>query len=263
MSRKAREARLRIAAFGIFGLIAAAVGGVIYGLQRFEPEPLDPQTLCAREGPLPPHTAVILDKTDEYTPEQSERIAALIRGARDDLAVSERLTIFELDARGEFDPRGELSLCNPGRGDQANPLIRNPRQIEERYEALFEAPFEAVMADLVTPKEAPQSPILEALARLAQTEAFSDEVEDRSVVLVSDMLQNSPLFSAYGGAPGEDAREVAQAIEERLGSGLRGVEVEIRLIPREGFVDLQRGALKAYWDAIFDELGVRADWRDL
>jgi hypothetical protein len=267
MSKRARDAQLRAAGLAIFAVIAVAIAGVWYGLDRFKPAALDPDTLCA-PGVLAAHTAVVLDKTDAYTEPQSQRIAALIRKTRDDLAVGERMTIFVLDAKGEFDPRGALALCNPGRGDQANALVRNPKQIQERYEELFKAPFERIMADLVTPKVAPKSPILEALARLAQTEAFSPEVKNRHVLLVSDMLQNSALFNVYGGSGSlpsglPAASTVAETIEKRDGSGLRGVNVEIRLIPREGFADMQRGALKEYWNQVFDALGVRAEWRDL
>ncbi len=267
MSRR-RERRQRRMAFGIFAFIAAVLAGGYYAFSAIQPPPYDEATLCVLSDDPPPHTAVVIDKTDEYTEAEAELIAAAIRRQQDRLAVGERFTLFELDARGQFDPRGEFSLCNPGRGDQVNPLFRNPRIIEERYAELFEGPLNTALEDLVVPKEAPASPILEALARLTQTEAFSPNAPERTVLLVSDMLQNSDVFSAYGGRgalpPGlPDARDTADAITDRFGEGLRGVELDIRLIPRERFVDLQRGPLRAYWDEIFDELGVAARWRDL
>jgi hypothetical protein len=89
--------------------------------------------------------------------------------SRDQLEIGERLTLFELDARGALVNTNGFSLCNPGRGDQINPLYRNPQRVEARYQALFEGPLQAAFADLVEPKESPASPILESLARLAQT----------------------------------------------------------------------------------------------
>lgn len=263
--RRRRMQRLALLNFLIAGVVIAAIAYAVYALQ---PPPYDEDTLCVLSDELPPHTAIIIDKTDEYSPAQAELIAAVIRRTRDRLDVGERLTIFELDARGQFDPRGQFSLCNPGRGSQVNPLFRNPGLIEERYEALFDAPLEGVLGDLVTPKEAPASPIMEALARLAQTEAFSPDAPERSIVLISDMLQNSPLFSAYGGRGGLPASipasdVVSDQIENRFGTGLRGVTLEIRLIPRDRNVDLQRGALRAYWDDLFTDLDVDPNWRDL
>jgi len=141
-----------------FGIAIALVAGTAIAFQLLKPPPFDERTLCIVSDELPPATAVILDKTDEYDEAQASLIADLLRRTRERLAVGERLTIFELDAEGQFDPRGEFSLCNPGRGAQVNPLFRNPRMIEERYATLFEAPMESVLVDLVTPKEAPPAP---------------------------------------------------------------------------------------------------------
>lgn len=263
--RRRRQKRLAILNFAIAAAAIAVIGFTIYALQ---PPDYDPDTLCLVSDDMPPHTAVIIDKTDEYSAEQAALIASVIRRTRERLDTGERFTIFELDARGQFDPRGEFSLCNPGRGSQVNPLFRNPKMIEARYTELFEAPLDTVLEDLITPKEAPASPILEAVARLSQTEMFSDDVPRRQVILISDMLQNSEIFSAYGGG-GEmpegiaSASDVSRRIEDRFGDALRGVDLEVRLIPRERYNDIQRGALKDYWDDVFSDLGVRPDWRDL
>lgn len=263
--RKKRQQRQAIINFVMVALILAGVGYIVYTLQ---PTPYDEKTLCLVSDDLPAHTAVIIDKTDEYSAVQAELITDLVRRTSDRLAPNERFTLFELDERGQFDPRGEFSLCNPGRGDQVNPLFSNPRQMEERYAALFEAPMLAALADLVIPKEAPNSPIMEALARLSQTETFSDAAPSRKIVLVSDMLQNSDIFTAYGGGGAMPdnapiAADSARQIRNRFGRGLDGIEIEIRLIPRERYVDLQRGALRDYWDEVFEELGISARWRDV
>ena len=89
------------------------------------------------------------------------------------------------------------------------------------------------------------------------------------LILISDMLQNSDLFSAYGGGGTvmpertRPAAEVADDVIARFGDNLRGVTLVIRLIARDRQVDLQRGELRAYWDEVFAELGVEAEWRDL
>ena len=267
MGRRRRRRQQRLALFNIaFAVIAVSiVGWLVFALQ---PKPYDEATLCEISDALPAHTAIIIDKTDEYSEDQATLIADLVRATGERLAVGERLTLFELDANGRFDPRGEFSLCNPGRGSQVNPLFRNPRIIEERYAARFEAPLDQVLEDLVTPKEAPSSPILEAMARLGQTENFSDRAPARRIIIISDMLQNSSLFSAYGGR-GElpermpSAGTVSDDVEARFGFALNGVDLEIRLIPRDRFVDLQRGPLRTYWDDVFSDLRMRVTWRDL
>lgn len=264
-SRQKKQRTQAILNFILAGLAVVIVGFSFYALQ---PEPYDELTLCEISDELPPHTAIIIDKTDEYSQQQAGLIAATIRRARDRLNVGERFTLFELDQFGQFDPRGEFSLCNPGRGDQVNALFRNPERIEERFDEKFDRPLETVLEDLVVPKEAPNSPVLEAMARLGQTEAFSDRAPERRIIIISDMLQNSDVFTAYGGGGAmpetmPSAFEVADATMRRFGNSLDGVALEIRLIPRQRYVDMQRGALKDYWNQVFTELGVDVSWRDL
>jgi len=263
--RRKKQNRQAVLNFTIAGLAVAIIGFAFFALQ---PKPYDETTLCALTEELPPHTAVIIDKTDEYSESQADLIAAVIRRTRDRLLVGERFTLFELDANGRFDPRGEFSLCNPGRGSQVNALFQNPEQIEKRFAEKFDQPMETALADLVVPKEAPNSPIIEALARLGQTDLFSDRAPTRRIVLISDMLQNSDIFTAYGGGGGlpdtiADSLDTAQRLENTFGRSLSGVELEIRLIPRDRYVDMQRGALKDYWEEVFRDLGVQVIWRDL
>ena len=60
-----------------------------------------------------------------------------------------------------------------------------------------------------------------------------------------------------------DAITVADTTMRRFGNSLDGVSMEVRLIPRQRYVDMQRGALKEYWNQVFAELGVDVTWRDL
>ncbi|MCR9129641.1 MAG: hypothetical protein NXI12_08975 [Alphaproteobacteria bacterium] len=249
-------------------IVLGILGGISYLALVLQPEEYDPDTLCLA-GDVPPHVGVVIDKTDLYSPEQAARIEALVLENRDRLQISERMTLFELDARGELVNTNDFSLCNPGRGDQINPLYRNPQRVEARYQALFEGPLQAALSDLVEPKESPSSPIIESLARLAVTENFGPETPGRRIVLVSDMLQNSQLFTVYGRNRGAlesrlpDPRDVAAAIEDEVGDALAGVTIEVYLIPRRTWERDQETVIRAYWSEVFRQLGVRDRWSAL
>ena len=246
-------------------IVIGILGGISYAALILRPADFDADTLCL-DGEIPPHLAVVIDKTDLYSREQALSIEELVLASRDGLDIGEQLTLFELDARGELVNTNNFSLCNPGRGEQINPLYRNPRRVEARYQALFEEPLQAALADLVEPKESPASPILESLARLAVSPEFDGERPARRVVLVSDMLQNSQLFSVYGRARGDlanrlpDPYQVALALEEEYGRALIGVEIDIYIIPRRNWEQDQATILRGYWDQVFRNLGMRANW---
>ena len=114
-----------------------------------------------------------------------------------------------------------------------------------------------------------RTPVREALARLGQDPAFDRTVPGRRIVLVSDMLQNSDVFSVYGRRRGDFAdrvpppEAVATAIRDTYGDSLRGVQLEIRLIPRPSWEAEQHGVLQVYWSEVFRRLGVNAYWLDI
>ncbi|PWE17448.1 hypothetical protein DDZ18_07140 [Marinicauda salina] len=254
---------------GIFNLIivAGVLGAISYAALTLRPAEYDPDTLCL-VGEEAPHTVVVIDKTDLYTPGQASRIESLVLEARNGLMIGERLSLFELDERGDLRNTNRFSLCNPGRGEQINPLYRNPARVEARYQALFEGPLQNALADLVEPKNAPQSPIIEALADLANEDTFDPDTPGRYAVLVSDMLQNSDLFSVYGAARNAPnrlppPRRVANEIRAQYGDALDGVRVRVHLIPRRGWEAAQRGPIVDYWSELFRELGVRASFTEL
>ena len=249
-------------------IVAGVLGAISYAALVLQPPEYDPNTLCL-SGEQPAHMALVIDKTDLYSPEQARRIETLVLDSRDRLDIGERLSLYELDARGELINTNSFSLCNPGRGDQINPLYRNTARVEARYQALFEGPLQSALADLVEPKESPASPIIEALADLALEEEFDPRTPRRTVVLVSDMLQNSRLFSVYGRARYDLANRlppparVAALVEDEYGDVLAGVRIEIYLIERRGWSAEDRAILQAYWSEVFRQLGVREEWRAL
>ena len=83
------------------------------------------------------------------------------------------------------------------------------------------------------------------------------------------MLQNSDVFTVYRRRMGDlsqrvpDAGVVADAIRETYGDSLRGVRLDILLIPRGQWEAEQHGALMRYWDQVFSILGVQASWHEL
>ncbi|QNL18463.1 hypothetical protein HXX25_03390 [Hyphobacterium sp. CCMP332] len=255
---------------GIFNLllVAGVVAAVSYFALTLRPAEYDTDTLCIA-GETPPHRVVIIDKTDLYSTQQAAAIERIILTQRDTLAVGERLSLFELDETGRLDDTNQFSLCNPGSGDQVNPLYRNPDRIQARYEALFDAPLQQALADLVVPKDAPQSPILEALAELAQEPSMAQTVPGRRIVLVSDMLQNSDIVSVYGRARGDvfdrlpPVAETVQSIRQEYGMALAGITLEIHLIERPGWESEQNGDQRSYWTQVFSQLGMAVSWQVL
>lgn len=150
----------------------------------------DHETLCRNDGDYPT-LKLLIDKTDPWTSQDKEKLAALIRRTRTRLAENERFTIFVLDETGTYSPSPVFDMCNPGRGDQASNIYENPRMVQQRFEEKFEAPLDSILTELLRPGVAPQSPLLEAIVALKGSE------NKERLVIVSDMMQNSEAISFY------------------------------------------------------------------
>ncbi|MFN3834317.1 MAG: hypothetical protein ACK4NO_00305 [Glycocaulis sp.] len=257
---------------GIFNLlvVVGVLGAISYAALVLQPEEYDPETLCL-VGVTPPHTIVMIDRTEvRYSPDQARRINSVIQEARRELEIGERLSLFELNHRGQVRNTNRFSVCNPGRGDQINPLYRNPNRVQMRYEALFDRPLDRALDGLLELIDSPVTPLLESLAELGTRHDFDTSVPRRRIVLISDMLQNTQLYSVYGYARVDLAnrlpapRTIATEIENRHGSALAGVEIDILFVAQDhdGWTPQQRAIIRAHWEEVFRHLGMRQTWRE-
>lgn len=257
---------------GLFNLVVVAgvLGAISYAALVLQPAEYDPETLCLVDE-TPPHTIVMIDRTEVlYTPAQARRIHDVIHDARASLEIGERLSLFELNHRGEIRNTNRFSVCNPGRGDQINPLYRNPNRVQMRYEALFDRPLDRALDGLLDLIDSPVTPLAESLAELGTREDFDRAVPRRRIILISDMLQNTQLYSVYGYARVDlagrlpDPAIIARELENRYGRALAGVELEILFVAQDhdGWTPQQRAIIRAHWEEIFRHLGVRDSWRE-
>jgi hypothetical protein len=205
MKKSERQGWVIIGACGaVFALLGALAVYANVTEKRY-----DPETLCPN-GCDYPAVRILVDKTDPWDVHGSGRLEKIIRNIKDGLAVSERLSISVLDQSGSDIPTPVFDMCNPGRGDQANALYKNPRKIHEKFEAMFDQPLERMLADLLKPGTAPRSPLIEAIQNFPPAGG-----RDR-LVIVSDLMQNSELFSLY-----RDSRKLPALNDPRTINGHR------------------------------------------
>jgi len=134
----------------------------------------------------PGHTAIVIDTSNEISSEDGDLAFLRIKKWARGISVFQRVSIWGLGhSAEEAIVRREEPRCVPKQGEDANRLYENPIFVEAEFRR-FLAYVKGILQDLLGRDEADESPILEALAELVE----SDERID-SFVLVSDMLQNT------------------------------------------------------------------------
>ena len=184
-------------------------------------------------------TAVVIDATDRIPESHRTLIGAWFEeDFTKSLVRFERVAIYEVRPRKDSaspaigDPH--FDRCAPPA--KANKWIENPRMIRQQFEQQFMKKKLSVIEALAAQSEARWSPILEVLAIL-----FEDY--DR-IVLVSDLMQNTPECSLYRR---RDGRRYQSGCALYAQTSLDKKSLDVLFLKRDKIVSLQDSALLQFW----------------
>ncbi|MBI1252598.1 MAG: hypothetical protein GC189_14140 [Alphaproteobacteria bacterium] len=256
-TRRARKRRrdalgYALLALGLVALATMAAAGIL-----LRPPPIDAQTLCRRDQPVAAHTYILVDATDSLEPRHRRRVRAVLDQERARLNPYERLTIARIRADRPSDPDILASLCAPRSGDVANPLIENPKRLQERWDSDFGAALDRALRRATSRRNAPASPIAAGVRAAAADMDFTASIAQRRFVLISDLLENNPQgFSLY--ADDADFAAFLQSANGAAGApDLAGVDVRIVMLDRDDQIARQRRARDVFWTPYFDAADAR------
>lgn len=250
----------------MLGTAALVIGGFALA-HLFLTKTRDPETLCI-PGDERGQTIVLVDKTDKWNDNQSDRLEKHILDVlNDDMQQEERLRVFAFGATFAAGFKETFTACKPPDGRNCSGIFCNPRQLREQYKVKF---LEPLLAELKTLKIATRgdcSPIAEVLVEVLGRKEVKAQPGATRVVLISDMAQNTPIYTAFRGqmsCPGVSGR-----IDPDTSTGLidyfRRYQRDIRVAQTTAFIlqvkpegrtpDIPIRA-KRKWEEVFRLLGI-------
>jgi hypothetical protein len=254
--RGSREAaNRRYAGFTAGVLFSVLALSVTVWLLR--PANLDAATLCPTDKPLAGHTVVIVDRTDLWTPAMGSALTQLVENAQRDTDKYEKFSIVSLDAQQSVHPL--FSVCNPGEPTFLSDLYRGRRYTTRDFEDRFVGAAERIVEDVREPSEANTSPIVEYVHRWLGSDDFNANVRNRRLILVSDMRQNSALYSMYASA--ED--RLGEVVERQFGPSAEGVAFDVYFVAHGRDHNVTEDEVRTAWDQAFDRIGANYSWRQI
>jgi hypothetical protein len=234
---------LAVLALGVLG-----AGAYVY-VSAARPPALDRASLCPVDGPRS-ITVVLLDSTDDIPDIGKHEIRTVLLDMAEAVPVHGLLELRLLDPKL---PGGRqiFAKCNPGDGADLSEYTANPRLAKKRWLEGFRAPLENALESGFQPLPGKTSPIMETVQRIAVDRFAGRAAEDapKSLVVVSDMLENAPDYSQYAGDLTYSRFKASRAYK-RLQTDLHGAEVTIYYI--------QRASAKPFNSA--DHIRFWADW---
>lgn len=256
LGRRAKQRRrknifLGTLAFAFVGIVVA--GGALYTLTR--PPGLDKASLCPARGPMG-HYVLLVDKTDPLTFTQKEAFTITLRELVERrIPQGYLLSVFVLGEDFKESAKPLVELCNPGTGEDKSELTDNLRRLKKQYQTGFLEPLLKQSESLVASQPAKYSPIFEMMQLVAINGFRAHDVKgERRLVVMSDMLQNTPQYSMYKG-PVDYPSFASSTYGQKAQLELRGVEVEIQYLMNAPQLQTRRN-LK-FWEDYFEKAGAR------
>lgn len=239
----------------VLGALAVVGGGMGYVYLQRTRVVLDQSTLCPQEGARA-LLVVLVDRTDPLTTVQQAALHMRLEEMKDSVPRYGALQIFAIGPVRETLPRPIVDLCNPGRGEDIDPAVGNPRLVEQRWRERFSAPIALLLNQLVKANEATTSPIMESIQSIAVSTFGSKTAAEipKRLIIASDMLHHTREYSQYTSTP--DFKSFRNTPYYRgVRANLRGVEVEIIYIRRDTRRAVQGKAHILFWRDYISDLG--------
>lgn len=204
--------------------------------------------LCLLDGSIPGHHVVLLDGTDQFDLTQQEIVQRVIHNEAAMVRPFEKLTIAAVDQDRPYSPHVLFSGCAPKNSGDANRWSENPDIIGSIWNNRFMKPALVPLRVMAAAPGQRRTPLVESVFGMTLWPDFSSSVRHRHLVIVSDMLQNTSLYSHYGGKRGPSFADFAgrpgalQNIPD-----LTGVTVVGYYLIRTATMSLQSDAQKQFW----------------
>lgn len=238
---------------GIILILVALVGfgGVAYLYWNASQSPgIDEATLCPKAG-VTGHLAILVDTTDPLTLTHLQSARQIIEDKLNKAPVGTRISFSTVSPDSGVRGSAFFSICKPPSGKDVSQLTQNPTLVEAKFQQEFLAPVAAALDSLLVIPEAKSSPIMEALQEFASAiPGFTLTTVPREVVMMSDLLQHSPVFSFYRNGTWQSFK--ADNGPERFGFAFEGAEVTVLRMPRS--VDKTK-IVDDFWVRYFDAKG--------
>jgi hypothetical protein len=246
-----RRKGIVIISVSLVALVAATAG--YFSLKQSRSQ-LDPDTLCPTSGPTS-STAILIDSTDPLSAVQKDYVQKYFDEFSATIPAGSMVSMYSASAYSEQQFEPTARLCNPGDGSGASALTSNPQRLQQRWRDMFQEPFKRVVERDIERDSASQSPLLEMLKALT-IDAFP--LQDRSIplqlIIVSDMLANTPQYSHYRGDASFERFE-EQPYFVHLFPNLRSVNVRVLYVGREGLEEIQTRQHAEFWAGYFRFVG--------
>jgi hypothetical protein len=189
----------------IIGLVVAllSIAAAYLFINEGNKVKIDPITFCpTEESEQFGKTVALLDLTDPLNKAQKEFFLKEIKELKDQIPKHHSLTIYTLDEDLDLNKSRKITMCNPGTVEDIestyDKISINPNEIKKRWVEGFSKQISDVVNNIMFDNNSQNtSPVMEMFQLIAINEFKGFEGVDNEIIILSDMIQNTPEMSMY------------------------------------------------------------------
>ena len=236
-------------------LLLVGIGYLFYLSLTTKVVKLDQKTMCRIDEPVSNVYSILFDSTEALPKKSGAQAVSKIKKLLARAPVNSKVTLYAVQNGNENHVLPVAEICKPESAEDADMLTSNPRYIQKQFENGFLKPLQEHIDQLVHASPSSTSPIIESL-QSAVIESFerTSSTGGKHLVVISDMVQHSNLYSFYRQKPDYDKYKKSTR-ESGLGViNLNGIEVVLYIVPRQIPIGSRHDLIK-FWSEFVSDNG--------
>lgn len=240
------------------------IGLVVAGVVVTQPAEREAKSGCLKDHKAPEQHVVVVDRTETWTPADRKLLADALHAFSEATQVEHRLTVIPFDGRDGVVGEPLFDRCRPPVGKQVSAAVASPARADRIFKSEFAEPLAATLSNLTTVVGGDQSPITSFISNLAASLRYQAKAESLSLHVFSDMGEHTTAGTLLNGRrkPFNTAGFKAH-VKELIGERLKGVRLEIRVVPTPSTKGVVAKRISEGWQAALGAVGVDFVWKAL
>ncbi len=258
--RQRNKKRKDLIGYSLIGAFVIVIVSIAIFMITKETIEIDKETMCRADGKYNVNVLVI-DVSENYNNVQVAQITNIFDDTLSKLNVGEQIQVFFLDGEISTKEKPVISLCKPADGEGENIFISNPELMKKRWEKKFHEPLMKIIGSVAKNNIAASSPIMETLQIINNIALpYSKNPQFKyKLIIVSDMIQNSPLLSFY-----KESKENVKNFNNtknfyKIKTDLTHVLIDLYITRRDGNEALQTTDYMNFWADFFQRMNAHVN----
>lgn len=201
MARKSRRNSRERSSFWSYVLIAfclVALSGMLTFYFYVTSRPEIGADGCFLDPKLTPaHIVLLVDASDQISPSQKLYVKNELLSMINSAEQGTRFELYVVKEDGTEIPSPVFNACRPIRPDEGSTISSNRRLLERAWRENFESELNNLFEEVISTDKLQFSPIIESIKYISLVSFQRSGVDNKQLVIVSDLLQNTNDFSQY------------------------------------------------------------------